>query len=303
MAERPIGELLDALKQLGVDARSENDNGCPPLAIHGGPISGGNVEIDCSISSQFLSALMLIAPYTQKGLEISATKGPVSKPYIDITIDVMRKCGVGVKRDHYQYFSVKGGQTYRAGHYTIEPDGSQASYFWAAAAITRGTVKLKNIRLDSTQGDVKFAEILRSMGCQLEQDNDGTTITGGALTGVEVDMANMPDVVPTLGVVAAFANGTTVIRNVTHLRVKESDRLAAVINELQKIGIRAYSKQDDLYIEGGRPHGAEIETYNDHRIAMSFAVAGLKVPEVKIKGEACVEKSFPNFWEVFDQLR
>ena len=302
MHERPIQDLLDGLQQIGVYAISKNNNGCPPVEVIGDRVAGGTIHLNCSISSQFLSGLLLIAPYTEQGLKIHVTQGPVSKPYIDITIDIMSRFGIDVTRDGYQYFEVPGCRTYRCGKYVVEPDCSQAGYFWAAAAITGSEIKVKAITKDSKQGDIRFTDILASMGCNVIHGTDGITVAGGNLSAVEVDMADMPDLVPTLAVVAAFAEGTTMIKNVSHLKVKESDRLSAVINELTKMGISAVSKGNDLIVTGGRPHGATIETYNDHRIAMSFAVAGLVIPGITILNENCVKKSFPNFWDVFNGL-
>ncbi|MFZ2631719.1 MAG: 3-phosphoshikimate 1-carboxyvinyltransferase [Desulfosalsimonadaceae bacterium] len=301
MHERPIQHLLDALQQIGIHAVSLNHDGCPPVEIMGGKL-GGEIHINCSLSSQFLSGLLLIAPYTAHGLKIHVTNGPVSKPYIDMTIDIMSQFGVPVIRDGYQYFEIQGGQCYRSGNYSVEPDASQAGYFWAAAAITGAEIKVACITKKSSQGDVRFAEVLGRMGCGVAHASDGITVTGGNLSGIEVDMADMPDIVPTLAVVAAFAKGTTRIKNVAHLKVKESDRLTAVINELTKMGISAKSDHDDLVIIGGNPHGAVIETYNDHRMAMCFAIAGLVVPGIEIINEGCVGKSFPGFWDVFDGL-
>ena len=302
MHERPIHHLLDGLNELGVQAVSVNNNGCPPVAVIGTKLSGGTVNLNCSISSQFLSGLLLIAPYTQNGLEIHVTQGPVSRPYIDMTLDIMSRFGVDVVRSGYDYFKILGSQCYRSGRYVVEPDASQASYFWAAAAITGHAIKVNVISKQSSQGDVRFVDVLSEMGCQVIHETDGITVVGGSLSAIEVDMADMPDQVPTLAVIAAFAEGITVIKNVSHLKVKESDRLSAVINELTKMGISAKSESNNLIITGGNPHGAVIETYDDHRIAMSFAVAGLRVPGIEIKNEHCVEKSFPEYWKVFDGL-
>ena len=303
MAERPIEALIDALKQIGVKARSENDNGCPPVEIDGKNLSGRTVAISCRTSSQYLSGLLLMAPCTAKGLEIQVTEGPVSKPYIDMTIDVMSRFGLKVDRHGYDAFFVAGNQPYLNGNYKLEADASQAGYFWAAAAICGNTVTVRGVHQASCQGDVKFLTVLQSMGCTLRNDPDGITVAGsGQLRGIEIDMGDMPDMVPTLAVVAAFAEGTTVIKNVSHLKAKESDRLSAVVNELVKMGIAADCSEDEMMITGGQPRGAEIETYGDHRIAMSFAVAGLKAPGTVIKDERCVQKSFPNFWEVFEGL-
>ena len=302
MCQRPMQALLDSLQQIGVDARSQNNNGCPPVIIQGGPYRGGRTTIDCSVSSQFLSALLLIAPCLEQGLDIEVSHGPVSRPYVDMSVDIMQACGVRLERQDYSRFRVSGGQTYRSGDYRVEPDASQAGYFWAAAAVTGSRVKVKGIDAGSRQGDVGLAELFGRMGCRVDHDTDGIAVTGCDLQAIEVDMGHMPDVVPTLAVVAAFARGTTHIRNVSHLRAKECDRLAAVTRELGKMGIETRTGGDELIVMGGQPHGAEIETYNDHRIAMSFAVAGLKVPGMIIRDERCVDKSFPNFWEVFGEL-
>ena len=302
MQERPIDDLLDGLTQLGISAQSLHANGCPPLKIKGNPIKGGRVNLNCAVSSQYLSGLLLIGPYTQEGLDIHITAGPVSKPYIDMTIEVMERMGVKVEREGYMRFQVRGRQIFQSGTYRVEADASNASYFWAAAAITGSRVKVMGLNRDSGQGDIRFVEILADMGCTIKQDHDGLIVLGGDLRGINVDMADMPDMVPTLGVVAAFARGTTCIRNVGHLKIKECDRLLATANELGKMGIKVERMDDGLIIHGGQAKGAEIETYNDHRIAMSFAVAGLVVPGIKILNENCVAKSFPEFWSVFSKI-
>jgi 3-phosphoshikimate 1-carboxyvinyltransferase len=303
MNERPIQPLIDALLQIGVQVRSSSNNGCPPVEVNGENLVGGAVDIDCRISSQYLTGLLLIAPCTERGLEIKVTQGPVSKPYVDMTIDVMARFGVPVKREGYDFFQVGGKQTYREGAYEVEADGSQAGYFWAAAAICRKAVKVKGVSKDSCQGDVNFSKVLESMGCAITNEPDGITVSGGdRLRAVEIDLGDMPDMVPTLAVVAAFAAGTTVIKNVSHLKSKESDRLTSVVNELIKMGITARCSDDELMVTGGQPRGAKIETYGDHRIAMSFAAAGLAAPGTIIRDERCVDKSFPNFWKVFEGM-
>ncbi len=302
MRQRPIAELLAALKQLNIAAESINGNGCPPIRIGGGLVAGGPVQIDCGVSSQYLSALLLMGPLTRKGLEIEVIKGPVSRPYVDLTLAVMRRFGVEVEANGYAGFKVSGGQSYRAGHYQVEPDCSQAGYFWAAAAITGAEIKVCGIKADSVQGDLGFVRVLEKMGCQLGFEDDGITVVGAPLQALEVDMGDMPDLVPTLAVVAAFAKGTTVMTNVAHLRAKESDRLAAVATELGKMGIVTECGADFITVTGGQPQGAVIKTYDDHRIAMSFSLVGLKVAGVKIEDEGCVGKSFPNYWSVFNGL-
>ncbi len=303
MRQRPIAELLAALEQLKIPAKSLHDNGCPPIRIGGGIVEGGPVQIDCGVSSQYLSALLLMAPLTKNGLEIEVIKGPVSRPYVDLTLRVMERFGVKSEHQGYNRFSVAGGQHYRAGQYLVEPDCSQAGYFWAAAAISGGEIKVRGIKADSVQGDIGFVRVLEKMGCTLRFADDGITVIGGPLQALEVDMGDMPDLVPTLAVVAAFAQGTTVMTNVAHLRAKESDRLAAVATELGKMGITTNCGEDFITVTGGQPQGAVIKTYDDHRIAMSFSLVGLKVAGVKIEDENCVGKSFPNYWSVFGGLK
>jgi len=299
---RPIQDLLGGLNQLGVAARSLAGNGCPPVEIEGGRLNGGKVLLDCARSSQFLSALLLIGPCTRDGIEIQVQRGPVSRPYIDITLDTMARFGVLVDRKGYDWFSVPGGARYRFGPYRVEPDCSQAGYFWAAAAVSGSTIVVKATTLESRQGDIRLTEILARMGCSVGANESGVSVTGGELSAIDVDMGDIPDVVPTLAVVAAFARGRTIIRNVAHLKEKESNRLAAVCAELGKMGIASGYEHDTLWVQGGQPKAASVDCHNDHRIAMSFAVAGLKTAGIQILDEACVQKSFPTFWKVFQEL-
>lgn len=302
MQIRPIKDLLTALNQMGVETRSVKNNGCPPIEISGTPIITDRVDVNCRKSSQYLSALLLISPMIQNGLEIHVIDGPVSRPYVDLTLGVMDTFDVQFERDGYQQFIVPKGQHYRSGKYGVEPDCSHAAYFWAAAAITGAEIKVMGTAVDSFQGDVGFVDILKKMGCRVSCDSDGIGVAGGPLHAVEVDMADLPDQVPTLAVVAAFAKGTTRITNVAHLKSKESDRLCATAVELNKMGIQAECSDNALMVKGGAPTGSIVDTYHDHRIAMSFAVSGLKVPGIQIRDPNCVEKSFPNFWEVFNGL-
>jgi 3-phosphoshikimate 1-carboxyvinyltransferase len=302
MQERPIQDLLDGLVKIRVSAQSVHNNGCPPVTIQGGKKIGGVTELRCGKSSQYLSAMLLIAPCTQKGIDIQVTEGPVSRPYVDMTRDVMQQFGIRMEQTEYDKFSVPGCQTYRNGVYTVEPDCSQAGYFWAAAAVTGGDVLVKGTRLDMRQGDVGMVRLLESMGCRVVEERDGVRVTGSNLYAMEADMSDMPDMVPTIAVVAAFAEGKTLIKNVSHLKIKESNRLEAVVRELNKMDINALATDDGLVVEGGKPRGAVIDTYNDHRIAMSFAVAGLAVPGMEIRNPGCVAKSFPDFWEVLGTL-
>jgi 3-phosphoshikimate 1-carboxyvinyltransferase len=302
LCERPQGELLEALAQLGVKAVSERGDGCPPVIVQGG-LTGGRAQLSGAISSQYLSALLFIAPLAPQGAEIDITGDLVSRPYVDLTLEVLGDFGISYFRQGYRYFHLPGGQTYLPQDYAIEADASSASYFWAAAALTQGQVTITNLTPDSCQGDVGFIKVLERLGCRINAGEEGLTVAGGPLQGVEVDMAAMPDLVPTLAVVAAFAQGETVISGAAHLRHKESDRLAAVAAELRKMGIAVQETADGLRITGGQPRAAVIDTYQDHRIAMSFAVAGLQAPGTVIKDPECVAKSFPEFWDFFGKLR
>jgi 3-phosphoshikimate 1-carboxyvinyltransferase len=301
LCQRPLGELLQALGQVGVKAVSERGDGCPPVRVTGG-LTGGKAQLSGAISSQYLSALLLIGPLAPKGLEIEITGELVSRPYVDLTLEVLGDFGIAYYREGYRLFELPGGQSYLPRDYVIEADASSASYFWAAAAVTSGRVTITNLSLESSQGDAAFPEVLGRMGCAIASTPAGLTVQGGALQAVTVDMSTMPDLVPTLAVLAAFATGDTVITGVAHLRHKESDRLHAVATELAKMGLEVRETDDGLVIRGGAPQGAVIHTYDDHRIAMSFAVAGLKVPGVAIEDPQCVAKSFPDFWRFFQQL-
>ncbi len=302
MQQRPIQDLLDGLQMINVPVTAMNGDGCPPVQIQGGKTTGGTSELRCGKSSQYLSAMLLMAPCTRDGIEIHVTEGPVSKPYVDMTLHVMRQFGIQVEQNGYQRFWVSGRQTYRPGNHPIEPDCSQAGYFWAAAAITRGDVKVLDTHPDMLQGDIRLLQLLESMGCHIQVENDGIRVAGDRLRAIEADMSDMPDMVPTLAVVAAFAEGRTCIKNISHLRIKESNRIEAVVAQLNKMGIGAVDTGSDLEVAGGNPQGALIDTYNDHRIAMSFAIAGLKVPGIDIADPGCVAKSFPDFWQVLEKL-
>lgn len=308
MEERPIEPLMRALQGWGVEIESINRTGCPPLRINAHGISGGKTVLPEGKSSQYLSSLLLVAPYAKQEALLDVQGEVLSKPYVRMTMAVMASFGVNVVcNDSLTSFQIPQGE-YSARTYDIEGDASSASYFWAAAAITGGDVRVANVPEPSLQGDAVLVDIFERMGCGVERDAKGTRVIGPEkLIGVEVDMGDCPDVVPTLAVVASQAHGRTVIKNIEHLRIKECDRLHVMAVELAKLGAQVQEKQDALIIEGqggnaSRMQGAVIETYNDHRIAMSFAVAGLVVPGMQIKGEGCVVKSFPDFWERFKKL-
>ncbi|MFH0780711.1 MAG: 3-phosphoshikimate 1-carboxyvinyltransferase [Pseudomonadota bacterium] len=306
MHQRPIGPLLTALQGWGVDIKSIPGTDCPPLHINGSGLIGGTTILPEGKSSQYLSSLLLVAPYSKKPATLKVEGQIFSKPYIAMTLAVMADFGIFVEGESdFSSFSVPQG-CYQGREYQIEGDASNASYFWAAAAVTGGRVTVTNVPVPSIQGDAMLVPLLGRMGCHVEKTGGGITLQGvDRLEGIHVDMGNMPDVVPTLAVVAAFAHGTTVIENISHLRIKECDRLTAVATELSKLGAKVEERESALIIHGDggrRLKGAEINTYADHRMAMCFAVAGLKIPGVKINGEECVRKSFPDFWQRFALL-
>jgi 3-phosphoshikimate 1-carboxyvinyltransferase len=304
MHARPIGDLVRALRQLGVKIKYLGAEDFPPVLIHAQGIEGGRVQIAGHESSQYISSLLLAGPYAGKDLEIEVSGEMVSKPYLDITLGVMRDFGIQVARDGYRYFKIKSGEHYLSRSYTIEGDASSASYFWAAAAVTGGTVTTENIAATgSLQGDMAFLDILEKMGCKVKKETRQVTVQGAPLKALDLDMSAMPDMVPTLAAVALFTQGRTVIRNVAHLRIKESDRIASVVKEWRRLGARIEEQPDGLIVEGSAPlFGAEVDPHNDHRLAMSLAIIGLRVPGVMIQNEACVTKSFPNFWELWEKL-
>ena len=302
MRERPMAELLGGLVALGVKAYSLDGKGYPPVVVESQGLGGGVARIKGSESSQFLSALLMVAPLARADVRLEVTGRLVSKPYVDITRGVMADFGVKDQKEEGDSFFVRAGQHYFPRQYQVEGDASNASYFLAAAAITGGKVRVENFRPASLQGDAQFLTVLEQMGCGVSRGENWAEVRAKELRGIEVDMNSMPDLVPTLAVVAAFAQGKTVIRNVGHLRLKESDRLKTVAGELAKINARVEEGEDWLQVERGQARGAEIETHNDHRLAMSFAIAGLAVPGIKIKGEECVNKSFPTFWETLQKL-
>lgn len=304
MQQRPIQDLVDALRQLGVPARTVRHNGCPPVAVEGPSLRGGPVSIRGNVSSQFTSSILLAAPYAEHDVELGLVDDLTSQPYVDMTVASMRAFGIEVERDGYRRFRVRAGQRYHGRRYRIEPDASNMSYFLAAAMVLGGRVRILDLGTASAQGDVRFLEVIERMGGAVEASAESIAVQGPRrLRGIDVDMNRMPDVVPTLAVMAAYADGMTRITNIANLRVKECDRIAALETELRKMGVRTTSTADSLTVYGGRPQGAEIDTYNDHRIAMSFAVAGLRTPGVVIRDPGCVAKSFPAFWQVFDTLR
>jgi 3-phosphoshikimate 1-carboxyvinyltransferase len=304
LCERPMKPLLDALRDLGVSSWTEDGLGYPPVRILGGGLKGGRAVLRNIGSSQYISALLIAAPFAASDVTLVLEGQIPSLPYVALTIETMGAFGVRVLEEGPARYVVPCGQRYRGREYRIEGDASSASYFFAAAALLAGRIRVEHIDASTRQGDIRFLEILERLGARIERGKDHVTVAGGRMPSGEMtfDMGAMPDMVPTLAVLAALRPGKTSIRNVAHLRLKESDRLAVLARELGKTGIEARELADGLTITGGRPQGAPIETYNDHRIAMAFAVLGLAVPGMAIAGEGCVGKSFPGFWETFKGL-
>ena len=307
MGERPIAPLLDALSGWGVDIASDAGTGCPPLTVRGGGLRGGAAELAAGKSSQYLSSLLLVAPYARETAEIRLSGALYSRPYVAMTLEVMRAFGARAEADaDFRRFTVPPG-AYRARDFAVEGDASGASYFLAAAAMCGGRVRVENLPSPSLQGDAGFAALLGRMGCRVDVGGPGVLVEGppAHLAPIDADMADMPDAAPTLAVVAAFAQGESVIRNIAHLRVKECDRVGAMARELRRLGVEVREEEDALFIRGRGGEGlsgARIRTYNDHRVAMSLALAGLRVPGVVIENPGCVGKSFPDFWERFRLL-
>ena len=307
MCERPIEDLVRAL-ETNVDgtiiAKNKTENGerCPPLQIDSFGLKGGTIKLKGTTSSQYLTSILLSAPKAKDEVTVEIVGELSSKPFVDMTIDIMKTFGVNVKNNNYESFLVPKA-SYLAKEYFVESDSSGVSYFLAAAAITGGKIKINNINPDSAQGDIHFIDVLEKMGCKIEKGENYLQIeSDGELKVIEVDMNAMVDTAQTLAVLASVAKGKTKITNVGSLKVKETDRITAIKNELEKCGITVEAGEDYLVIEGGKPTPAQIETYDDHRMAMSFAVLGLTVPGIKIENPTCVSKSFPEFWELFDSL-
>jgi 3-phosphoshikimate 1-carboxyvinyltransferase len=310
MRERPIGALIDAMRTLGLDVTSELGNGCPPIIVDttGAAFTGGSVAIDASLSSQFVSALLMPAPLWRNGLSLTAS-GDTARPFIEMTLRLMEAWGAvgtltGDLGDLGNPIVVPGGQRYHAMGFTVEPDATAASYFAAAAALLGGSVTIPGLTKISVQGDARFLAILEQMGARVTWHSDAVTVTGtGRLRGVDVAMNPMPDVVPTLAAIAPFADSPTRIRKVGFIRHHESDRIGAIAAELRRLGAPVREFDDGLEIAPAPLHPAAIETYDDHRIAMAFAVIGLKLPGLRIKNPGCVAKTYPEFFADLARLR
>jgi 3-phosphoshikimate 1-carboxyvinyltransferase len=299
MRQRPIGDLLEALRSLGVDARAESPGDCPPVVIRSHGLRGGAARVRGATSSQFASGLALAAPCSRDGLAIEFEGRLVSLPYLAMTRQVMEAFGARceVTGDRSWRIAATG---YRGCDYAIEPDASAASYFAAAAAITGGRVRIEGLGRASLQGDVAFCDALARMGCALSWGDDHVVVSGRADRGIEIDMNAISDTVPTLAVVALFATGPTRITNVAHVRDKETDRIGDLVRELRRLGADVEEREDGMTVWPSGVatplHGAVIQTYDDHRMAMSLALAGLRVTGVAIADPGCVAKTFPAYW-------
>ena len=301
MRERPIGDLVDSLKQFGISIRCELDNQCPPVIVTGRGLPGGTTTINANVSSQFLSAVLMAAPCADGPVEIRLAGEMVSEPYIDMTIGVMSEFGVSIDRSTTGVFRI-APQTYHSAVYDIEPDASAASYFFALAAVTGGRVTVEALHAKALQGDVHFVEALEQMGCRVTWNANSITVEGGPLRGIDIDMNAISDTAQTLACVAPFAEGPTRIRNVAHMRLKETDRVFAVVTELKKLGLNVEEHDDGMTIHPGPLHGGTVATYDDHRMAMSFSLLGLRVPGILIADPECTSKTYPHYFEDLDEL-
>jgi len=311
MRERPIRDLIDALHQLGVELEASNN--CPPVEIYAKGLPGGQTKIAGNISSQFLSALLMVAPYANSPIDIEVVTELNSKPYVDMTIAIMQDFGVEIERHGYEHFTIRPSSFLppfdaaqgKLSSYFIESDASAASYFFAAPAICGGIVRVENISRNSKQGDIAFLDILEQMGCEIkEADNSVEVMRTKSLVGVDVDMRDIPDTAQTLAAIAPFATSSTRIRGIASARLKETDRVHGTCMELARLGIGVEEYEDGLTIYPcGDIQPGTIHTYNDHRMAMAFSLIGLRNPGIVIENPACVSKTFPNYFEVLDGLR
>jgi len=304
MMKRPMKPLLDALTALGTTFEFLGNPDSLPYRIHGTKWHGGQVSMQADKSSQFLSALLMSGPQSTTDLEIVLEGELAAKPYVDMTMAMMADFGVQVAHQNYRRFVVPGGQRYHApgASYAIEPDISNACYFWAMATLTGGSTLVKGVRLDSLQGDIRFLRVLEQLGSTVEERDGGVAVQGpadGHFPGVTVDLGDTPDQTVTLAALAPFADSPTIINNVALIKYHETDRLQAIVNELTRLGIRAEETSDGLIIYPGVPQPAELETYDDHRMAMGLSLIGLRTPGVRIKNPACTAKTFANYFAVF----
>ncbi|WP_166820538.1 3-phosphoshikimate 1-carboxyvinyltransferase [Thalassoroseus pseudoceratinae] len=296
MRERPIQDLVDTLNELGVPTRCLLGTDCPPLEVVSSGLAGGTAKIDGSVSSQYLSGLLMAAVAAREPIELVLSEELVSKPYVEMTLGVMARFDVDVERPDAQSFRIQP-QKYRSTEFEIEPDASAASYFFAAAAISGGEVTVDGLSRSALQGDVNFVDALEQMGCELVENTNSLTVRGGDLRGIDIDMNAISDTAQTLATVAVFADGPTTMRNIGHVRFKETDRIAAVATELQRAGIAVETTEDSLTIHPGPVRPAVIQTYDDHRMAMSFSLLGLRAEGIEIADPGCTAKTYPRFFD------
>jgi 3-phosphoshikimate 1-carboxyvinyltransferase len=303
MRERPMGEVLDAVRALGATVRDVGAPGHLPVEVEGGTLAGGEVAVRGDVSSQFLSGLLLTGPAMRTGLVARLVGDLVSQPYVDLTVDVMAHFGATVERpDPVTWIVVP--QVYVAADYDIEPDATAASYAFAAAAVLDGRVTVEGLGSSALQGDLAFVDLLEQMGARVERGPSSTTVSGtGSLHGIEADMSQISDTAQTLAVVAAFADTPTRVTGIGFIRGKETDRIGAVVAELRRLGLEAEEHADGFTVHPGPVRPATVQTYDDHRMAMSFAVAGLRVRGIQIADPGCVVKTFPGYWQLLDELR
>jgi 3-phosphoshikimate 1-carboxyvinyltransferase len=301
ITERPIGEVVAGLRQLGCSIEYLDKDGFPPIRVQGGGIKGGNTRMKGQKTSQYFSSVAISSPYAENPVIIECMDKMTERPYFDITLQMMREFGVETENRDYKQIKIPNDKRYSPREMTIEGDYSSASFFFLAGAICGSKVTVRGLNPNTKQGDKAFLTLLEKMGCIVSTTAEGICIRGGELRAIEQDMSDLPDLVPPLAIAAAYARGTSRLTNVGHLRHKECDRLAVMASQLNKMGVAAACDESSLVIEGGsKIHGADIDPHNDHRIAMSFAVAGLATGEQVVEDEMCVAKSFPEFWERFE---
>lgn len=301
MRERPIAPLIEALRGAGVEARCELGGDCPPVVIEARGLQGGEVRVSGNLSSQYLSALLMSGPGARSDVHLTVEGELVSRPYVDMTIRNMEQFGAEVAEPTENAFVIRS-RPYRGCRYDIEPDASAASYFFGLAAVTGGTITVEGLSKDALQGDVAFVEALARMGCQVEYGAGEITVRGRPLKGVDIDMNAISDTAQTLACVAVFADGPTRIRNVAHMRLKETDRIVAVVTELRRLGLTVEEFPDGLEIHPGPLQPATVHTYDDHRMAMSFSLIGTRVPGIRIADPGCTSKTYPEYFADLERL-
>lgn len=301
ITERPILEIVNGLSQLGCTIEYLAKKGFPPIKVYGGGIKGGDAQIRGQKTSQYFSSIAIVSPYAETQVTLRCIDTMTERPYLDISLQMMSKFGIEAENDNYERIKVPNGKKYSVRQISIEGDYSSASFFFLAGAICKTKVTVRGLNPCTKQGDKAFLNLIEKMGAKVSQTNDRVCVQGGKLCAIEVDMNNLPDLVPPLAIAAGFAEGLSRLTNIGHLRHKECDRLAVMASQLNKMGVTAKCDESSLTIEGSsKVHGARIEPHNDHRIAMSFAIAGLVTGEQIIEEEMCVAKSFPDFWERFE---